>query len=318
MSTAKIEIGYDGDAVRGGSMDVRELAPALLALGELLQESHVMLNDGRGQFTTNVKSDFKKGSFEVHLQLVQSLSDQAAFILEHYKHWSAADISKFIGLSAGSGISLIKFLKWLGKRKIKSTTVIQNGNTKIETDGDFDSIEVAPEVIRLAKNRRIRLQLKAVFKPLLSFGIDLFYAKDDGVEVERVKKEDVASFEVPEQADQELTDETRKVAVKLIGVFFEEGLKWKLADGENRFSASVVDENFQKEVDAGKKFSKNDILVVELRTRQVATAEGIKNEHEILKVLKHIRAEEQAQLPFEETSPESPKKPLIRRMRLDE
>jgi hypothetical protein len=298
MSTAKIEIGYDGDAVRGGSMDVRELAPALLALGDLLQESHIILNDGRGELTTHVKSDFQKGSFEVHLQLVQSLSDQAAFILEHCKHWSAADIAKFVGLSAGSGYSLIKFLKWLGKRKIKSSTIIQNGNVKIETDGDFDSIEVSPEVVRLAKNRRIRLQLKAIFKPLQVLGIDFFYAKDNGIEVERVKKESLDLFEVPEQQEQELTNQTREIAVKLIGVFFEEGLKWKLADGENRFNAAVIDENFQKEIDAGKKFSKNDILVIKLRTRQVSTGEGIKNEHEILKVEKHIRAEEQAELPL--------------------
>ncbi len=303
MSAAKIEIGYDGDAVRGGSMDVRELAPALLALGDLLQESHIILNDGRGQLATSVKSDFKTGSFEVHLQLVQSLSDQAAFILEHCRHWSAADIAKFVGLSAGSGYSLIKFLKWLGKRKIKSSTIIENGNVRIETDGGNDSIEVSPEVVRLAKNRRIRLQLKAIFKPLLGIGIDFFYAKDNGIEVERVKKEDVDLFEVPEQQDQELTDQTREVAVKLIGVFFEEGLKWKLADGENRFNASVLDENFQKEIDAGKKFSKNDILVVKLRTRQISTGDGIKNDHEILKVEKHIRAEEQAELPLSGVQP---------------
>jgi len=303
VSSAKIEIGYDGEAVRGGSMDVRELAPALLALGDLLQESHTILNDGRGQLTTHVKSDFKTGSFEVNLQLVQDVANQAAFLLEHCKHWSASDIAIFVGLSAGSGVSLIKFLKWLGRRKVKSSTIIKNGNIKIETDGDYDSIEVSPEVVRLAKNRRIRLHLKAVFKPLEAIGIDFFYAKDSGKEIERVKKQEVASFEVPELPEQELTDQTRKVAVRLIGIFFEEGLKWKLADGENRINASVLDENFRKEIDSGKKFSKSDILVVELRTRQVSTGDGIKNEHEILKVLKHIPAEDQAELPFQSNNP---------------
>ncbi len=298
MSNAKIEIGYDGEAVRGGSMDVRELAPALLALGELLQDAHNVLNDGRGQLTTHVKSDFKTGSFEVNLHLVQSVSDQVAFLLEHCKHWSAGDIATFVGLSSGSAISLIKFLKWLGKRTIKRSTIIESGKLKIETDGDFDSIEVSPEVIRLAKNKKIRLHLKAVLKPLKAMGIDLFYAKESGTEIERVEKKEVESFEVPELPDQELTDQTRKVAVKLIGVFFEENLKWKLADGENRINASVLDENFQKRIDAGEKFSKSDILIVNLRTRQIATNDGIKNEHEILKVIKHIPAEEQAELPL--------------------
>jgi hypothetical protein len=298
MSNTKIEVGYDGEAVRGGSMDVRELAPALLALGDLLEESHSILNSGHGRLTTHVKSDFRKGSFEIHLDLVQSLADQAAFVLEHCKSWSAADIAKFVGLTAGTSISLIKFLKWLGKRKVKSSTVIQNGNVKIETDGDYDSIEVSPEVIRLAKNKKVRLHLKATLAPLKRLGIDLFYAKDSGKEFERVEKTQIDSFEIPEQPDQELTNQTRHVAVKLIGIFFEEDLKWKLADGENRFNALVSDKSFQKRIDAGEKFSKSDILLIELNTRQIVTADGIKNEHEILKVIKHIPAEEQSQLPF--------------------
>jgi hypothetical protein len=298
MSRAKVEIGYDGEAVRGGSMDVRELAPALLALGDLLEESNTILNAGHGKLSTHVKSDFKRGSFEVNLELVQSLADQAAFLLEHCKSWSAADIATFVGLSAGSTVSLIKFLKWLGKRKVKCTTVIQNGNIKIETDGDYDSIEVSPEVVRLAKNKKVRLHLKAAVAPLNRLGIDVFYAKENGAVIENVEKKQLEAFEVPEIPDQELTDQTRQVAVKLIGVFFEENLKWKLADGENRFNASVKDEQFQKRIDAGEKFSKSDILVVNLRTRQISTSEGIKNEHEILEVLKHIPSEEQAELPW--------------------
>ena len=232
------------------------------------------------------------------MDLVQSLSDQVAVVLEHCKHWSAADIAKFFGLASGTAISLIKFLKCLGKRTIKRPTIIQSGNLKIETDGDFDSIEVSPEVIRLAKNKKIRVHLKAVLKPLKAIGIDLFYAKESGSEIERIEKKQIDAFEVPELPDQELTNETRKVAVRLIGVFFEENLKWKPADGENRINAAVLDESFQKRIDAGEKFSKSDILIVNLRTRQIATNDGIKNEREILKVLNHIPAEEQVELPL--------------------
>ncbi|MGB8367757.1 MAG: hypothetical protein ACLPYZ_14790 [Limisphaerales bacterium] len=304
MSTAKIEIGYDGEAVSAGSMDVQELAPALLALGELLQESHLLLNDGRGRLRTHVKSDFKKGSFEVNLHLVQDLSDQAAFILEHCKHWSASDICKLVGLSAASGASLIKLVKWLRNRKIKASTVIQNGNVKIETEGDYDSIEVGPEVIRLAKNRKIRMSLSLVLNPLKSIGCDVFFAKDQGKEIERIEKSQLPSFEAPVLPEQQLVDSTREVAVNLIEISFEEGLKWKLFDGENRFNALVLDGEFQNEIKAGKKFSKGDILVVKIRTRQVSAGEGIKNEHEVLKVIKHIPAEQQAELPLESDEPQ--------------
>ena len=296
MSNAIIQVGYDGDAVRGGAMDVRELAPALLALGDLLEESHSILNGGHGRLTTHVKSDFKKGSFEINLDLIQNLADQAAFLLEHTKNWSAADIAKLVGLTAGTSISLIKFIKWLGNRKIKSSTIIQSGNIRIETEQEFDSIEVSPEVIRLARNKNVRLHLRAMIAPLKRIGFDLFYAKEEGKEIETIEKKQVDSFELPEQPDQELTNQTRQVAVKVIGVFFEEGLKWKLADGENRFNAVVSDKQFQKRIDHGEAFSKTDILVIELNTKQIQTADGIRNEHEVLKVIRHIRSEEQSEL----------------------
>jgi hypothetical protein len=303
VSTAKIEVGYDGDGLRDGTMDVRDLAPALLAVGELLQEANNVLNDGRGRLTTHVRSDFKTGSFEIKLKLVQDLAEQISFALEHCKHWTAGDVSKFVGLSAASGISLITLLKRLGKRKIKSSTVIENGNIKIETEGNFDTIEVSPEVVRLAKNQKIRSNLMAILKPLENLGVQLFYAKDNGKEVERVSKEEVPAFELPPMPEQELVDSTRQVAVHLIEVCFEEGLKWKLYDGENRINAAVLDKGFLQEIEAGKKFAKGDILVVELRTRQANTGDKIKNEHEVVKVTKHIPAEKQSELPLSAGQP---------------
>jgi hypothetical protein len=51
-------------------------------------------------------------------------------------------------------------------------------------------------------------------------------------------------------------------------------------------------------IDAGEKFSKGDILVVQLRTRQIGVGDKIRNEHSVLKVTEHIPAERQAELPF--------------------
>ena len=69
----------------------------------------------------------------------------------------------------------------------------------------------------------------------------------------------------------------------------------------------MLDENFQKRIDGGEKFSKSDILIVNLRTRQISTNDGIKNEHEILQVLSHIPAEEQVELPLSATKPSEKK-----------
>ncbi len=90
----------------------------------------------------------------------------------------------------------------------------------------------------------------------------------------------------------------RTAAFQLVGVFFEDGLKWRLSDGEARISADMKDEAFQQKVDAGLPFRKGDILLLKLRTTQVQTANGIKNEHVIEKVEKHIPKAEQGELPI--------------------
>ena len=77
MSEARIQIVYDGDALKDGEMDVRQLAPALLPIGDLLESANKALNDDSATVSVRVRSDFKQGSFEIDFVVVQSLAEQA-------------------------------------------------------------------------------------------------------------------------------------------------------------------------------------------------------------------------------------------------
>ena len=82
MSDDRFTLAYDGEALKNGLMDVRELAPALLAAGELIQNSNRLLNGDRTQVSLQVKGDFRRGSFNIDLILNQNLIDHAKQFLQ--------------------------------------------------------------------------------------------------------------------------------------------------------------------------------------------------------------------------------------------
>lgn len=293
----KIEIAYDGEAVRNGDMDIEELAPALLSLGKTLQEANLLLNNDSARLKVNVKSDFKTGSFQVALEVVQSLSQQASFTLDGIHLWSAKEIAEFLGLTAASGISVIKFTRWLKNRKIKSTTTLESGDIEIERD-DGEKIITSPSVLKMTKSVSIRTSLQGVFRPLSKDGIDFFFVRHKTENIETITKSDIEAFVPPNIEDVPLTDNVRTAAYQLIGVVFEDSLKWRLSDSDSRISAEMRDESFQRRVDNGLRFGKGDILVLKLRTKQVQTATGVKNEHTIEEVINHIPKSVQGELPL--------------------
>ncbi|MBC2728608.1 hypothetical protein [Desulfosporosinus sp.] len=76
MSTYELTIAYDGSALQDGTMDVRELAPALLAFGNLLEEANKELNGSNSKMQFLVKTDFKAGSFHVDFEIIRTLGAQ--------------------------------------------------------------------------------------------------------------------------------------------------------------------------------------------------------------------------------------------------
>jgi hypothetical protein len=81
VSQDNFQIAYDGAAVRDGSMDVYELAPALLSIGDLVRDVNRFLNQDRATVSIQVQSDFKAGSFEVSLLVDQNLVEHAKQVL---------------------------------------------------------------------------------------------------------------------------------------------------------------------------------------------------------------------------------------------
>lgn len=297
---ASIQIAYDGDALTG-TMDVNELAPALQSMGKLLEEANRVLNGENCKINVLVKSDFRTGSFEISLEIKQTLLEVIKTLAEVKKQGlNAYDLLLVLGFVYSKQVTagLLQLLKWLRGKPIKKVTMLSNGNACVYVEGDHDPIEVMGNAIPLLQDIGVRQGINGIVKPLESAGIDKLMLREGAKEIESINKDECVYFAVPEEEEEVLVDNEFTWAYQIVTIPFDKDLKWRLFDGENRIYASMMDEAFLKRMDGGESFAKGDTFVVRMRLRQLRTSDGLKNEFQILDVKEHHKKQIHIQLPI--------------------
>lgn len=298
MSRATLRVVFDGPAIRNGSMDVRDLAPALLALGKLCEEANRVLNDKKTGVTVLVKGDFQVGSFQVNLDVVQSLMEQMRSLLSGETATAAANLLTFLGFTGSIGFGLLKLLKRLKGRPPRRLVILENGNVRVEMEDD--SLEVPREVIDLYRDLDTRKAAADVVRPLEREGIDIIAFSGNDGPLEVVTKEEIGSFVAPSAEEEQIVREERNAAFSIVSLAFKDGNKWRLSDGQNTIGVTMADEDFLGSVNRNEiAFAKGDILVCRLLTEQWRTADNLRTEYTVLQVLDHRSAARQLPLPFD-------------------
>ncbi len=77
----RTRIRYDGQALAGHEMNVQDLAPALLAVSNIVQIANRKFNGDGATIRVLVDADVEQQCFQLDLSLVQSLFDQAAVLV---------------------------------------------------------------------------------------------------------------------------------------------------------------------------------------------------------------------------------------------
>lgn len=293
MSAAvHFSIKYDGPALTSHQMDVRELAPALIALSDLLEEANKAAFADAPPVRVNVQGNFKGGSFGVDLIAVQSIKDQIVSILGGPESTAAANLFGIlggIGLIAGAGGGLIKVIRWLRGRK-PSTIRFDGDKTifELQLEERVETLEVDLVAGRLYQSRRVRQSLAKVIKPLERDGVDTFASGADGIADVVVTKEDVAAFDRAADDAEVVSDTTLvNLLLQIESAVFKDGNKWRFNDGSSPFFAEITDEVFLAKIEAGERFGKGDVLIVDLRRVQSITDAGLRVEQEVVKVHEH-------------------------------
>lgn len=303
MSEANFSLIFRGTAVENGQIDVQDFAPALLSVGELLQSANEIVNGDKAKVAVKVRAT-AVACFEVDLTLWQEIIESIFTYAQAHKDEieaanGLADLVFKVGGGVVGGVSVVggglfALLKWLKGRKPDrieekdGDVVVHIGDTYFITN---------PQTIKLAESASVRTQARKLVASLEKDGIESISARQPGSEELLIEKSDISSFDVPDNDEEELEDETRKMTLQIISLSFKEDNKWRLTDGAEPFTADIEDVDFLNKIANDEiSFGKNDYLICEVRERQTMTSKGLKKERTVVKVLEHKPAARQLRL----------------------
>lgn len=293
MKQVSFSIAYDGPALADGTMDVRDLAPALLSVGELFDEANSVLNEDQVKFKTSIKAT-STGSFEIVLFLSQTGWEQIVELFSGDSITATINIRDLI-FSTGGVIWLLK--KLMGRRPDKIEEMDNNSVVNIIV-GD-QTINISPEVRQLYENAKIHAALqKLIEEPLKRTGIDVFKSSYDNQQM-TVEKSEAEYIGGHLSSEDQVIQSSRRAAFSILSITFKENNKWRLSDSHSTISAGIEDQDFLEKINRNQvSFSKGDTLICKVRTTQIINHGKIKTTHVVERVIDHITAVKQPQLDF--------------------
>lgn len=317
MNQGQFQIIYDGPALQTNELNVKDLAPALLAVGDMLEEANRVIYGEKSKVYVNVKGSFKTGSFQVDFTTTQAFLDNIVEIFNNQpptvQILTLLGIAKYTvdGIEATTKIGdvvikgVLQLILWVKNHSIIRVTKTKDGNTSIIELDTGETAEVDNSVINLFRNIKIRNSFEIIVNKFLSQEGINYFATGYNKALTEVKKEQKDYFRSPESGEKMVEDQIIDATLQAVTVSFEEGYKWRFTDGETQFTASVRDQNFIEQIQNYKvSFNKGDALKVKLHKKVLLTDKGLKPEYTVLEIIEHYQVGRQIELPFTDDPPQ--------------
>lgn len=197
-------IRYDGSALNDHQMDVQALAPALLALAEMVQLANQKLNGDAASMKVLVKADVEQRCFQLDIHIVQSILESAKHLFGTEQYKTAKEIAELLDLLLPGGVAGGVFWFWKQFSTAKNAppialeteqhggqTVIVQGSTGVPITVNYNTYMLAsdPQMVDLGKR---------VLKPLEKPGYEtLGFYRDEKATVEWTEEEAKAFIAQP-------------------------------------------------------------------------------------------------------------------------
>jgi hypothetical protein len=295
----EFSVKFTGPTLENHTIDVRILAPSLLALADALKSAQKELSPDSPAPAIEIKAT-RPGSFDV------ALVATTTFLQEAVSLFSGEPVTAFLN---ATGIASL--LAWAMKILVKihqhgkptHQTPLESGDVNLEW-ADGTTMTVPANSVKLVGHPETRKHLKDFVDPVNEEGFDSLDLKTKASSV-TVKPDDLPAFEIPDVPDREETSSIRRTILRISQPTLNGSYVWRVNDGTNTFTASMEDENFQRAIkDGTERFGDGDQLIVDLKEVQFTRADGsLRTDRKIVKVYDHTRPPGQMMLPiFEDDS----------------
>lgn len=298
-------------------IDVFELSPTLLSVGQIISESQKTLRPDKEPISINVKP-FQKGSFEIEIVLFAKTNlQQILTLIRSQTGKDIAEVLQYLGLisvaastAVAAPISLLKLIKWLkGKPKsIEKTT----SDEFTYIDNSDNKITVPVQVHALYQNVNIQQTIyNGIAKPLENNKVVNLECLIKGAEetktiidkdiIEPIKKYSIG--ELPSAEEIIESTNIRKIWVHpRRGSWEGESNSWsfRIAGNDEILKIdSILDSSFLDNIKNSRiRLAHTDRLLIEVIEKQKLQGKKESTSHELVKILEYVKSEEQISIDF--------------------
>ncbi|MBU3979173.1 hypothetical protein KJ980_05400 [Patescibacteria group bacterium] len=279
----KVNLIYKLEGEFEDGIDVKEISPVLLALGELIQEGNTILNPSGRELSVKVKP-FKEGSFEVDIfvfalnnyrQIIDAISQDGVRDVKELLEW----IGIIIGGTVTGTVSLVKLMQFLKGKPSKTDKIERN---KIQVfDSEGNSVITDTKVYALFSSPTIQQNVyNVIYKPsnIPNFKEITTSLKDQEESKNTITKEDAKDFEAyatPVEVDgAEIINESTAVYFLKPKQGSYEGNKgpysFRIPGSNDTLSkVTILDEDFANKLERGEiRLHKTDTIKAEVHMVQ--------------------------------------------------
>ncbi|MCK3683991.1 hypothetical protein [Maribellus sp. YY47] len=291
MST-DLKIKYQGQA---HEIDANVFINSLLHTTTLIQEINRELNTG-AKIEVKIKA-LEKGSFLVHIQLIET-------VIDSLKNIFTAENIAVGGTIIGGLVGLVELKKFLKGDKPEV----------IKREGEDVTIKNGKGDITVFKNFTVNMyQTNQVARDSLEQGFETLNNDPsiDGIEFTDVNEKPLLTVNRDDFGDLITRSEeilngdkitTKSAKLNIVRLSFDENLNWEFYYHGNKIGARIKDPSFFEKINNGETFAKGDTLEVELQIRQKFDSTVntyINKSYQVNRIINHFPRDEQQKLDFE-------------------